>query len=112
METLNNLLENHADEPVCRSFCRIRTSMWGDRRGIYLKKSVTFLRKRSIEGGYFEHDVDMVGPDEVFLRIVNLNECEDGIYEVVTVNPHCDWETGTLDDYDYKLIAIETENQK
>lgn len=47
----------------------------------------------------------MIGADEVFPRITNIAQCEDGIYVVVTCNESRDYETGIIDDYDYKLVA-------
>ena len=38
-------------------------------------------------------------------RILNLGEVEDGIYEVVVCNESHDYETGYVDDYDYRLVT-------
>lgn len=45
----------------------------------------------------------------VFDRIINLNDCEDGLYIVKCVNKSHDWEAGHVDDYDYKLIEVNDE---
>jgi hypothetical protein len=49
----------------------------------------------------------MVGADEVMPRIVNLDEVEDGLYRVITINERLNWETGYADSYDYRLVPIE-----
>ena len=48
----------------------------------------------------------MMGVDE---SIINLYECDDGIYEVIMCNLSHDWETGYLDDWDLKLIPYKKE---
>lgn len=105
--TLNDLLKRN-DEPKSRSVCRLKTTMWADGRGAYIKKSITFLKRRSIGYGVLE-DIYAIGAEEVLTRIVNLDECDDGIYEVIIINVSHDWETGYVDDYDYKLIEIKEE---
>lgn len=109
METTLNDLMKRSDAPKNRCICRLRTTMWADNRGAYIKKSITFLKRRSIGYRVLEEDVNAVGAEEVLSRIVNLNECDDGIYEVMTINESRDWETGYIDDYDYKLIQIKEE---
>lgn len=50
-------------------------------------------------------DVSAIGAGEVLPRILNLGEVEDGIYEVVVCNESRDYETGYVDDYDYRLVT-------
>ena len=53
-------------------------------------------------------DISCIGAEEVLPRIINLDECKDGVYEVTACNISHDFETGYADDWDYKLIAIES----
>jgi len=46
----------------------------------------------------------MIGPSEVTAAIVNLEECADGVYQVVICNESRDWESGIIDAYDYRLV--------
>lgn len=39
--------------------------------------------------------------------IINLDECGPGLYNMVVCNVSTDWETGCVDDWDYKLIPYE-----
>jgi len=48
----------------------------------------------------------MIGADEVWPRILNLQECKDGLYEVKLCNEKRDWETGCIEDYDYRLVSL------
>lgn len=87
-----------------RCVVRVTTSYWHDKRGLHLKRSLTFLRRQCEGFNILEEDAGGMGVDEVVSRIVNLNQCEDGVYEVIPCNHSTDWETGHVDDYDYKLV--------
>ena len=52
----------------------------------------------------------MIDTNETLGMIVNFLDVVDGIYELVTINISRDWETGYVDDYDYKLIPYEDES--
>jgi len=107
MEILSESFNKKSDEPTPKFIVKLRTTMWGDRRGIYLKKSITFLKRQSVDIYFLEDDIEGMGADEVLIRILNLNECDDGIYELVVCNVSHDWETGYVDDYDYRLKPID-----
>jgi hypothetical protein len=88
-----------------RCVVRLRTTMWADKNGIHMRKSLTFLRRKSEGFNVLEEDVSAVGVEEVVPRILNMDECPDGIYEVVMCNESHDFETGYIDDYDYRLVT-------
>lgn len=92
-----------------RTVVRLRTTMWSDKNGLHLKKSLTFLRRKSEGFNVLEEDASAAGVEEVLPRILNLGKCEDGIYEVVVCNESHDWETGYVDDYDYRLVCLTPE---
>lgn len=83
---------------------RIRTSYYSDRKGAYVRKDITYLKRKSEGFNFFEEDVKMVGAQDTISTIVNFNECDDGIYELITIKEHRDWETGIVDCYDLKLV--------
>lgn len=88
-----------------RCVVRLKTTMWADKHGLHTKKSLKFLRRQCEGLNVLEEDASMVGADEVLPRILNLDQCDDGIYEVVTCNESHDWETGYVDYYDYRLVT-------
>ncbi len=90
---------------------RLSTSCWSDKDGLYLRKNIKFLKRKCKNFNILENDCDYVGAVEVFPRIVNLDKCEDGIYQVITCNEHgSDWEIPhIIDEYDYKLISYKEE---
>lgn len=94
------------DETQHKCVVRLRTSMWADKKGVYTKKSLTFLRRQCEGFNVIKEDVDAAGVELVFKRITNLPECEDGIYEAIVCNESHDFESGYVDDYDYKLVRI------
>lgn len=49
----------------------------------------------------------MISPEEVTDRIVNLQQCKDGVYEITMCNVAKDWETGYVDSWDYRLSPVD-----
>lgn len=87
---------------------RVRTHCFEDSKGgIHFQKSLIPLKRKSEGHQVLSEDVSMIGVDEVVERIENLLEVKDGIYKVVIVNEFKDWETGHIEDYDYKLVPYE-----
>lgn len=74
---------------------------------IFRTKSVSLLKRLSGEDPYLAHDLDAVGEELVLKAIKNLDEVEDGIYSLITTDVKCDWETGYVDDYKYKLVPYQ-----
>jgi hypothetical protein len=93
------------DVNVSRCTVRVKTTAWADKRGLHTKKSLTFLRRQCEGFNILAEDANAIGAEEVLPRIVNLGEVEDGIYEVVACNESHDYETGYVDDYDYRLVT-------
>jgi len=96
----------HEAKPDYCCVVRIRTTMWSDRRGVYIKKELTYLRKQSEGFNILKEDLDALSSKDVVMRILNLDECEDGVYKVVFCNESRDYETGFIDDYDYRLVKF------
>ena len=94
-----------------RCVVRLRTTMWADKTGLHMKKSLTFLRRKSEGFNLIEEDIGAVGAEQVLSRILNIDECQDGIYEVVTCNESRDYETGYIDCYDYRLVTADTDQE-
>lgn len=103
----SDLTDVLAVEPKQPNRCvvRLRTTMWADKTGLHTKKSLTFLRRKSEGFNVLEEDASAAGVEEVLPRILNLDECPDGVYEVVVCNESRDYETGYVDDYDYRLVT-------
>jgi len=104
---LSDLTDVLAVEPKQPNRCvvRLRTTMWADKTGLHTKKSLTFLRRQCEGFNVLAEDASAIGAEEVLPRILNLGEVEDGIYEVVVCNESRDYETGYVDDYDYRLVT-------
>ena len=71
------------DVNVSRCTVRVKTTVWADKRGLHMKKSLMFLRRQCEGFNVLAEDASATGAEEVFPRILNLGEVEDGIYEVV-----------------------------
>lgn len=97
--------EQKSAGPQNRCVVRLRATIWSDKSGIYTKKSLTFLRRQCDGFNILDEDAKAIGAEHIIPRIINLDECRDGVYEVVPCNESHDFESGHIDDYDYKLIA-------
>lgn len=104
MISFEDMLAKDEQKSVC--IVRLSTSYWSDSKGIYTKKSITWLRRKSLGFSILEEDASAIGVDEVTQAIENLYDVCDGVYEVVTCNEHRDYETGYIDSYDYKLVKV------
>jgi hypothetical protein len=91
-------------ENVC--IVRLTTSFWNDNKGINSRKSLTYLRRRSQGFQNLEEECSAIGPEDAMKTIINLDECEDGIYEVVACNISHDYESGHIDGWDFKLVKV------
>jgi len=94
------------EKEINRVVVRIRTTAFKTRRGAAIRKDIYVLQKQCCGFNFFEEEIDMIGMEDVVKRIVNLNQCEDGVYEVLTCNEKKDWETGCVEDYDFELVRL------
>lgn len=92
---------------INRTVVRLKTTAWVDCNGnLNYKKCISILHRKSFGFNALFEDIHDIGAIEVIERIINLDICSDGVYEVVTCNEHRDWETGYIDDYDFKLVEF------
>ena len=93
-----------------KTILRVRTSYWHDDNGLYIRKTLSFLKRKSEGLNFILEDSSQVGADETIPKINNLNEVEDGLYEIVVDNDMKDWETGYIEDWEYRLIPYKEES--
>lgn len=103
---LDEMLKKDNPEPARREVVKLVTTSWSDRRGLHIRRDLLPVKRKSAGHQILEEDCNMIGADGVWPKIVNLGECKDGFYEFVTCNESRDWESGYVDDYDYKLVPI------
>lgn len=104
------LTEALAEKKELRPLCvvRLSTSVWHDGNGVHIKKTFRYLRKKCQGYNILDEDCTNGGADETVKRIINLGECKDGVYQVITCNEFAAWETPhIIEDYDYKLIPYD-----
>lgn len=85
---------------------RLRTTTWADSKGLHIKRSLTYLRRKCVGFNELEEDVSSSGAEQVITSIKNLNQCKDGIYKVVMCGIWRDWETGYIEACNYKLVPV------
>ncbi len=100
---------NPKEQPIV--IVRLKTSYWSDKRGMHQKKSITFLQRKCKGYNFVEEDISNVGAEDVISQIINLNECNDGNYIITTVNEKRDWETGYVEEWEYKLVEFTEEKE-
>lgn len=93
---------NPPNDPPLRLVVRVSTSTYFTQRGVSHRKDIAVLRRKSTL-----HLSDVFDEADEMLRIVNLDKCDDGVYELTWCNGVRDWETGYYEDWDYKLIPYE-----
>lgn len=86
-----------------RVIVRVTTESWSDHRGINETRRIRFLRRQCREHNFLEEDAHMVGARETLERIVNWRGLPDGVYQVFTTNLCSNWETGLIEEWDYRL---------
>ena len=102
------LEEINQKDPPDKCVIRLTTGYWHDCNGVYVKKSLRFLKRKCVGFNILYEDAYNGGAESVIPNIINLHECKDGIYQIVTINEFSAWETPhILEDYDYKLIPYQ-----
>ena len=91
-----------------RCVVRLRTTAWGDGRGLHIKRSLTYLRRQCVGHNGLQEDASAIGAEQAVTLITNLDQCPDGLYEVVVCDVLRDWETGYIDGWRYKLAPVST----
>lgn len=91
-------------KPKPRIVVRLRTEYYTTERGVFRKTCLLYLKSKSTLHNFFAEDAEQSGPEYVIPKITNLADCPDGVYEIVWINIFRDWETGHVEDWDYKLV--------
>lgn len=91
-----------------RCVVRLRTTAWGDGRALHIKRSLTYLRRQCVGYNGLQEDASAVGAEQAVALITNLDQCPDGVYEVMMCDVRRDWETGHIDGWGYRLVPVST----
>lgn len=84
---------------------RLKTEFFQRGNSFNQQKSVRVLKKQTTFDLLAE-EASSVGVEEALQNILNLNECEDGVYHLVVCNELRDIETGYIDDWNFELIPV------
>lgn len=107
LQLMFNELQVDKKEPPNECIVRLTTNVWCNSNGVHIKKSLRFLKRKCKGYNILDEDCQMIGADGVMKRIINLHNCKDGVYEVITCNEFACWETPhIIEDYDYKLVPL------
>lgn len=94
---LFDLQKNKSSEPKLKLIVRVITSTYFSKNSLVTKKELRLLKRKSNC-----RLNDLFDDADHMHQITNLDEVDDGIYEVETCN-HSYW-YGQLDDYDFVLV--------
>lgn len=104
---MNGIIRDGAAEAEpSKCVVRLRTTNWTDDNGIHTKRSLVWMRRQCKGANWFKDDAQGGGALATINRIININECVDGVYEVVACDVSRDWESGLVDDWNYRLIPL------
>lgn len=84
---------------------RLTTSYYSRGDSYVYQRNIRVLKKETTFDLLAE-ETSAVGVDEALQNILNLNECEDGVYHLVVCNELRDIETGYIDDWNFELIPV------
>lgn len=77
------------------------------RGGVYFHgRTIRVLRKQTTYD-LLADEVDNIGLYDAIESIINLNDVEDGVYQLMHANIGTDWETGWVESWDLKLVPYE-----
>ena len=108
--TMSDLLGEPTEpdnDDITRCVVRLRRTAWHDARGCHLRTDLTFLKRHCAGYNILYEDAQNMGMDEVAKHLTGLNTLRDGIYKVVICNAKPDWETGYVEEYDYRLVPFD-----
>lgn len=97
-------IENIKMEKSQRTVVKIITNNFMKGNDIVQQKTIRFLKRKSTGFNQLLEDCMNIGTNDALKSIVNLDECSDGVYEVVLNDWITDWETGMIEDRNWKLI--------
>lgn len=88
--------------------CVVRVGTESFKRGdtYFYGRTIRVIKKKT-EVDYLSDDCQQVGTQEAIENILNINTVEDGIYQLVFCNVSKDYETGYIDDFNFKLVSFE-----
>lgn len=96
-----------AKQGIC--IVRVESNAWFDGRTLHAKKKFTVMRRKSTTHDLIKEESDMVGAEDALKAITDTLDIADGLYELKPTY-YTDYETGMVDDVDYKLEKIEHED--
>lgn len=109
LDTLTPALTPALEQPAHICVVRLSTSYWTSARGMHQRKDLTYLRRQCQGFNILEEEAANVGAPDAVANIINIDACDDGVYQVVSCNEDVDFETGQVDSWNLKLIPYSLE---
>lgn len=100
-EILQRQIEKIVNESRC--VVRLKTTVYSDRRGLHLKKSITYQKRKSKGYNFLYADAQDNGSADTIDLIDNIMDVPDGLYEVKVTDEIRAYESNEVVDYRYKL---------
>ena len=110
LQFCSDLIAKEDDHRNPKLVVRVSTSYWHDHNGLYKKKTIKYLKRKSInmDDALVHEDCNNVGADVAIDNILNLDDVKDGIYEMRICNVDYEYSegfsTGYIDSWNYELI--------
>lgn len=79
---------------------RVTTTCWADKNGYSCKKQIRFMRRKCTGFNLLSQEIEIVSNENLATLISNLNEVEDGLYDVSVIG----YDTGSDgEQYDFQF---------
>ncbi len=96
------------NDPIC--VVKVETEAYKRGDKYFFGKSLRVVKTKSTFD-LLEEEVSNVGIVDALEYILNLDQCEAGLYYLTTCNISTDWETGCVDGWDLKLVPYTGETK-
>lgn len=111
MLTFEEIEKNLREENPREDIVRVITNTYINSRGeLVIQKTIRQMRSLSkAPNGYlaFEGELSEVGTDAIGTSLVGVEDLLDGLYRMVVAFEGRDWETGYVEEVEYKFEPID-----
>jgi hypothetical protein len=102
-----DIVLNKVYEPQSMTVVRLSTSVYSTNGKLVIKKELMPLKRKSYGYNHISDSISDCGAEETYRQIINISDADDGIYEVVVCNERRAWESGNVEEWDYRLVPYE-----
>ena len=111
MSSFEQIEENIQNENQREDIVKVRTDTYINNKGeLVIQKTIRQMRSLSKSpNGYlaFEEELSMCGTDAIGTSLIGVEDLDDGLYRMIVACKGRDWETGYVDEVEFKFEPID-----